>query len=158
MQQSQHSLRKTSSTCSCFCNGLARESKGMKEQCTHHTTHSEQHPSYFSTSNLLHHFLQQYELLLTIFWCTQPSIPGKRPQTGTWMHVSQHAAVFSKLKPWWWVIPVLLHSSNGVNTKVGFKERVCLILADLYTDTVKRVCEEIDGISTIHILPLPSSG
>lgn len=39
-----------------------------------------------------------------------------------------------------------------------FQERVCLILAGLYTDTVKRVWEKLDGMSTIHILPLPSSG
>lgn len=36
---------------------------------------------------------------LTISSYTQPSAPGRRPQTGTWMHVFPHAAVSSKLKP-----------------------------------------------------------
>lgn len=139
MQQRQHSLRKRSS---CFCNGLAREGKGMPEQCTHHTIHSKQYPSYFSSSNLLHHLLQQHELLLTIFWCTPPSVPGKRPQTGTWMHVSQRAAVFSKLKPWWWEIPVPLTQQQLCECQCRF-QRACVLDASrfIYRHSKKSVWE-----------------
>jgi len=86
--------RETSTPHSCFYYGQVRKPRPSPLQ----TTRNEQHPS-ISASRTHSAFGQQREPLLTIFWCTPPSAPGKRPQTGTWRHVSQHAAVFSKLKP-----------------------------------------------------------
>lgn len=124
-QQSKYSSKKTSTSHSSFCNGQARQIKGWQEQCTH-TKQYKMNDILPVSAPAISPFVQQHKQLLTIFWCTRPSAPGKRPQTGTWMHVSQHAAVFSKLKPWWWEISVLSHSSNSANTKCGFKS-VCLL-------------------------------